>query len=448
MKDYNAASRHIAVLAFPMGTHAAPLLSFIRQISTAAPDLTFSFFSTAESNASTFPTDSTLDKIKTYDVWNGLPKGYVFKGNHAEPAEYFVKALPGNFREAMDKVTAETGKRFDCLVTDAFYWFGADMAAEMQIPWVPLWTSGPRALLIHVETDKIRRHLGIEGDPEKTLDFLPDFSMIRASDLPDGVVLRNVHSPFAEMLHKMGLALPRATAVAANSFEELDPIITNMLKSRFRKFLNIGPFCRTLPPSFSDSHGCIEWLHKQEPASVAYISFGSVVIPPPHELAALAEALEDVGSPYLWSFRGDPEKLLPKEFVERSKERGKIVPWAPQLKVLEHPSVGVFITHCGWNSVLESMVGGVPLIVRPFFGEQNLNNRFVEAVWGMGLGVEGGILTKDVMVKALKLILSTEEGEKMRKKIGVHKELALKAVEPNGSTTKNFENLVKIISNH
>ncbi|GLU10370.1 hypothetical protein SLE2022_271800 [Rubroshorea leprosula] len=95
---------------------------------------------------------------------------------------------------------------------------------------------------------------------------------------------------------------------------------------------------------------------------------------------------------------------------------------------------------------VESIIGGVPLILRPFFGEQNLNNRIVEAVWGMGLGVEGGILTKDGMVKALKLILSTEVGEKLRKKIEVHKELALKAVEPNGSSTENFRTLLKIIN--
>ncbi|GLT30023.1 hypothetical protein SLA2020_048480 [Shorea laevis] len=322
------------------------------------------------------------------------------------------------------------------------------MAEELQVPWVALWTAGPRSLLIHVETDKIRRHLGIEGAPDKTLDFLPEFSAIRASDLPDEVVCRNVHSPFAEMLHKMGLALPRATAVAANSFQELDPLIVNMLKSRFQKFLNVGPFCLTVPPPFSDTYDCMEWLNKQEPSSVVYISFGSVITPPPHELTALLEALEDVGSPYLWSLRGDQEKLLGREFVERSKEKGKIVPWVPQLKVLQHNSVGVFVTHCGWNSVLESIIAGVPLIVRPFFGEQNLNNRIVEAVWGMGLGVEGGIVTKDGMVKALKLILSTEEGEKLRKKIEVHKELALKAVEPNGSSTENFQTLVKIINNN
>ncbi|GLU10369.1 hypothetical protein SLE2022_271790 [Rubroshorea leprosula] len=94
------------------------------------------------------------------------------------------------------------------------------------------------------------------------------------------------------MLHKMGLALPRETAVAANSFQELDPLIVTMLKSRFQKFLNVGPFCLTLPLPFSNTYDCMEWLNKQEPSSVVSISFGSVITLPPHELTALLAALE------------------------------------------------------------------------------------------------------------------------------------------------------------
>lgn len=446
--------KNIAVFAFPIGTHAAPLFSFIRQISTAAPDIKFFFFSTAESNAAIFSKEETLDKIIPCNVWNGCPEGYVFKGNPVELAGYFVKSLPGNFKEAMNKFVAETGTRFDSFITDAFYWFGSEFAEELSVPWLPLWTSGPRPLLVHMETDQIRQHLGVAGvqtRDDKTLDFLPEFSKIRASDLPDDIVSDKMHSPFSEMTYKMGLALPRATAVLVNSFDELDTVIVDMLKSRIQnKFLNVGPFCLTLPPKLSDPHGCIDWLNGQElkASSVAYISFGSVGMLPPQELVALADALEELGTPYIWSFRGNPEQLLPKYFMDNTKNKGMIVPWVPQLKLLQHPSIGVFVTHCGWNSVLESIVGGVPLIARPIFGEQKLNSRIVEAVWGTGLGMEGGVLTKDGMVKALKLVLSSEEGGNMRNNIELQKQLAFKAVEePNGSSTENFMTLLNIISN-
>ncbi|MBA0645697.1 hypothetical protein Goklo_013760, partial [Gossypium klotzschianum] len=247
---------------------------------------------------------------------------------------------------------------------------------------------------------------------DKPLDFLQGFASIRVADLPDGVVRGNFDASVPVLLNKMGLTLPRAAAVAANSYEDLDNAVVNMLKSRYKR---------------------------HQPLSVVYISFGSVITPPPHEIEALTQVLEESNFPFLWSFRGDVEKQLPPGFPKRTSSKGKIVPWAPQQKILEHPSVGVFVSHGGWNSILESISGGVPMVFRPFFGDQKLNTRTVEAIWGFGLGLEGGMLTKEATTNALNFILSTEEGKKMRQKVGVQKELAYKAVQPNGSSIENFK---------
>ncbi|KAK8595794.1 hypothetical protein V6N13_000484 [Hibiscus sabdariffa] len=402
------ASKHIAVLAFPFGTHAAPLLNLVLQLSHACPDTVFSFLSTEKSNSSMFP--MKLDKVKPFNVWDGLPEGYSFR--------------------------------------DAFYAFGADLADDLNVPWVAFWTAGPRALFVHADTDFIRHHVGIDGPQDMPLDFLPDFSGIRVADLPSGITSGDFDAPVPALLHKMGQALPRATAIAANSYEDLDNTVVNMLKLRFNMYLNIGPFNLVSSSTVDDSHGCLDWLSKQEPASVVYISFGSVITPPPHELQALSEALEEIECPFLWSFRGDPEKQLPQGFLERTRPKGKIVPWAPQQKILEHSSVGAFVSHGGWNSVLESIVGGVPMVFRPFFGDQGLNTRTVEGVWGFGLGLEGGTLTKEGAMKALKLTLCSEQGKKMRDRIGQQKELAYNAVKPNGgSSVENFKTLLKVVSN-
>ena len=272
---------------------------------------------------------------------------------------------------------------------------------------------------------------------DQTLDFIPGFSAIKVEDLPEGMVFGDTESPFACMLHKMGLMLPRATIVATNSFEELEPtIVTNDLKSKLQKVLTVGPFdLSSPPPLILDASGCLPWLDNKKEASVAYVSFGSIATPPPNEIVALAEALEATGIPFLWSLREHAMNNLPKGFLERTTTHGKVVSWAPQPQVLAHASVAVFITHSGWNSVTESIVGGVPMICRPFFGDQRLNRRMVQDVWGIGIGVEGGILTKRGVMSALGLILS-HEGKKMREKIGVLKELARRAVEPNGSSTQ------------
>ncbi|KAG2699298.1 hypothetical protein I3843_07G185700 [Carya illinoinensis] len=439
--------KHVAVLAFPFGSHAAPLFNLVRGIAAAAPGVRFSFFSTAASNRSIFSdTTNQMNNIKPY----GVPDGNtVLTKNLDERLELFLKATPGNFRSVMEVAMSETGRKISCIISDAFLAFAGKMAEDMDVPWVPFWTAGPRSLLVHIETEAIRQILGAnDSEDQRTLDFIPGFSSVRVADLPQGVLSGNLESPFSKMLHGMGLMLGEATAVVINSFEELDPIAVNELKSRLQKFLNVGPFTLTwAPPLSSDEHGCLQWLDEHKTESVAYIGFGRVVTPPPHELAALAEALETSGFPFLWSFRGNVDEELPKGFIERTSSRGKVVPWAPQMDVLGHRSVGVFVTHCGWNSVLESIVSRVPMICRPFFGDQMLNMRVVESVWGIGLGIEGTVFTKDGAVKALEQTLLNEQGKKMREKAEAFRETALKAVGINGDSSENLKTLIELVTN-
>lgn len=279
------------------------------------------------------------------------------------------------------------------------------------------------------------------------LSFIPGFSSTKCRDLPDGIVFGDFNSPFATMLLSMGRTLHRATAVVINSFEEADPVITQYLHSKFQKYLSVGPFALASPLPFSDPNGCIPWLDCHEPNSTVYISFGTLVKPKPSELMALMESLVETGRPFLWSLRGDLTELnIPGDVVEKALERGKIVPWAPQLAVLRHRSVGVFVTHCGWNSLVESIAGGVPMIGRPFFGDQPLNRSTMEDEWKIGVGVEGGVLTKEGTVRAFELILTREEGEKMRQRVGALKDALTKSMEPSGGSTKNFNSLMEIVN--
>ncbi|KAL2480972.1 UDP-glycosyltransferase 78D2 [Abeliophyllum distichum] len=155
-----------------------------------------------------------------------------------------------------------------------------------------------------------------QQNSEQTLDFLPGMSAIHASDLPDE--LRSLHKPdrpFSYLLQTMGLAVLRSSAVVLNSFDGIDPLVTADLKSKLKKVLNIGPF--SLPPC-QDQSGCLSWLDRHKAASVAYISFGSMLTPPPNELAALAEALEEKKVPYLWSFRGVFKRALIRRFLQKN----------------------------------------------------------------------------------------------------------------------------------
>nr|ATQ62190.1 glycosyltransferase [Antirrhinum majus] len=233
---------HIGVLAFPFGTHAAPLLTLAQRLAAAAPGTIFSFFNSADSNKSisSARVSETVANIQTNDIWDGTPEG--FSGSHFEAIALFLKASPGNFEKAMEEAESETGLKISCLITDAFCWFASDMAENRGVPWVPFWTAASCSLSAHLYTDKIQNTLG-SADPEEdqTVTFIPGLSNVHITDLPPEIFIDKNPTPLALTIYNMVTKLPKSTAIVLNSFEEIDPVITKDLKSKFNHFLNVGP---------------------------------------------------------------------------------------------------------------------------------------------------------------------------------------------------------------
>ncbi|GFS36260.1 UDP-glucosyl transferase 78D3 [Actinidia rufa] len=174
MSDHSKAL-HVAVLAFPFGSHAAPLLALVCRLATSNPTVRFSFLSTAQSNTRTFPSTRTneFDNVRPYNVWDGVPEGHQISGNPHVGTGFFLKALPQNFKAGMAQAEEESGATINCLLTDAFLWFAGDLAEEMGVPWVPYWTAGACSLSAHVNTDVIRITLGSTQDVSGSLGSLP-----------------------------------------------------------------------------------------------------------------------------------------------------------------------------------------------------------------------------------------------------------------------------------
>ncbi|KAK4752513.1 hypothetical protein SAY87_021311 [Trapa incisa] len=456
---------HIAVLAFPFSSHAGHLLSVVRRLASAAPSTTlFSFFNTRTSNLTLFgPTGAGVpENIKPYDVPDGVPEGYVFQGKHQEDIGLFLSAGCDGFRAAMEIAAADSGRRITCMLVDPFLWYTQEIAAEaeMHVPWVVFWTGGLASLSSHLNTDLIREKLdvtkGIAGREDEPLSFIPGMSKMRLKDLPEGVLFGNLESPFSNILLQMGRAFPTAAAVAVNSFEELEPDLTQQLKSDLPNLLCIGGPMNLLNKKTSslpsdDQYGCLAWLDARKPSPpsspVAYISFGSVTVPRRVELVAIAEALEVTGVPFIWSLKRESwDQNLPEGFLERTRGRGLVVPWAPQVDILSHEAVGAFVTHCGWGSFIEGLAAGVPMICRPFFGDQRLNGRIIQDVLEIGTVVDGGVITRDGLVRQLGMVLAGEEGRRMRENIKGICLQARAAVEgPLGRSAVNFNKLLNII---
>ncbi|KAK1265177.1 hypothetical protein QJS04_geneDACA021369 [Acorus gramineus] len=208
---------------------------------------------------------------------------------------------------------------------------------------------------------------------------------------------------------------------------------------------------------------CLDWLDQREPKSVIYVSFGSIGRLSPPQTAELARALESSGRNFMWVIKGsNNDNGLPEEFKEDpiTERRMVVRGWAPQVAILSHGAVGGFVTHCGWNSTLEGVCAGVPMVAWPLFADQFLNEKLVVDMLRVGVrvGVErpggwagegAGMVGIEDIEKALEEVMEGgEEGVLRRVRAREFREMARKAVEIGGSSYVNMTRLIEYVSEY
>ena len=260
----------------------------------------------------------------------------------------------------------------------------------------------------------------------------------------------------------------RSYGVVVNSFYELEKDYADHYRNvHGRKAWHIGPLSlcnrnkeekiyRGKEASI-DEHECLKWLDTQTTNSVVYVCFGSAVKFSDSQLLEIAMGLEASGQQFIWvvrkSIQEKGEKWLPEGFEKRMEGKGLIIRgWAPQVLILEHEAIGAFVTHCGWNSTLEAVSAGVPMITWPVGAEQFFNEKLVTEVLKIGVpvGVKkwsySGVdccAKWDVVEKAVKMVFAKEELEGMRKRAKVLAQMARRAVEEGGSSDSNLDVLIQ-----
>ncbi|CAK9182426.1 unnamed protein product [Ilex paraguariensis] len=212
----------------------------------------------------------------------------------------------------------------------------------------------------------------------------------------------------------------------------------------------------------STRHPCLEWLDKQVPKSVIFVSFGTTTSLSDDQIKELAIGLEQSGQKFIWVlrdadkgdiFEGEARKAeLPKGYDERVAGRGIVVrDWAPQLEILGHPSTGGFMSHCGWNSCMESMSMGVPIATWPMHSDQPANALLITKVLKVGLLVKDWacrheIVTSLMVENAVKKLMASTEGDEIRKRAADLGVSIRQSVEDGGLTCMELDSFISHIT--
>ncbi|KAG0471201.1 hypothetical protein HPP92_015747 [Vanilla planifolia] len=366
------------------------------------------------------------------------------------------------FRDLLQRLnTTLDSPAVTCVVADGVMTFAYKVAEEMGIPAVLFWTTSACGFMGYLHfAELIRRGYTpfkdesflTNGYLETRIDWVPGMPNIRLRDFPSFI---RTTDPDEAMLNFDGNEAQyarTASGVILNTFDDLENPVLQAMAAIIPNLYTIGPLPLLLAKTqisasvigsslWKEDLSCLQWLDTKEAGTVVYINFGSITVVTAEQLKEFALGLRNSGYPFLWVLRPDlvrgEKATLPDDF----EGNGKVVSWCEQEEVLAHRAVGAFLTHCGWNSTVESICRGVPMICWPFFAEQTTNCRYACGEWGVGVEMEGEV-KREVVERMVKEVMEGEKGLEMRRRAREWKEVAEAAVAQGGSSFAGMERLV------
>ncbi|KAF8009757.1 hypothetical protein BT93_J0677 [Corymbia citriodora subsp. variegata] len=438
---------------------------------------------------------TSLDDFQFATIPDGLPPPSDPDANQdwpelCEAARSFMPLPFSRLIATLLKTSSDESKGVTCILSDGLMSFTATPAAQkFNIPLLLLWHASASSFLAlkHYRAIKDKlRPLSLSKDASSSeentfldtvIDWIPGMKYMRVRDLPNSIGTKDGDDDFllnftldvVQNITDHNLTCP----MIVNTFEALERDALDALSSYFTPIYSIGSLhlLNQVVDVDDRSHGlkqikgnlwkedakCLEWLNSKEPNSVMYVNFGSLALLTQEQLEEFAMGLSNSKQPFLLIIRPDlvnqgdnpsANAVLPREFLEETKGRGFISGWCPQEEVLNHPSIGGFLTHCGWGSIMESLSAGVPMLCWPCFGDQKGNCRYVCSEWEMGLEIGDGVKRDDVERLVRKLMTDDgdddETGKKLKKRAMEWKRMAHEAA--LGSSTLDFKKLVNYLS--
>ncbi|XP_030553635.1 UDP-glycosyltransferase 90A1-like [Rhodamnia argentea] len=353
------------------------------------------------------------------------------------------------------------------MVSDGFLWWTLESASKFGIPRLVFYGISNYAMVVS-RAVAVENHLRgpMAEDEPFALNAFPWIKVTKNDFERHFSQPSTEDTPLLEFVMKTVVTMGKSNGLVVNSFKELEPAFLEYWNSEcVPRAWCIGPLFPLERPVAHDPHvrtTWAEWLDRKQAGGerVLYAAFGSQAEMPAAQLREIAIGLERSGASFLWVVKSRESEIVADvdggfkdRFEDRVRGRGMVVrEWVDQRDILMHESVHGFLSHCGWNSVLESMCAGVPILAWPMMAEQPLNARMVAEEIGVGLRVEAadgtvrGFVSREGLAKAVNELMEGDRGEAVRKKVKEVAAMARKAAEEGGSSWTALETLVEEIS--
>ncbi|XP_010506284.1 PREDICTED: UDP-glycosyltransferase 74F2-like [Camelina sativa] len=362
-----------------------------------------------------------------------------------------------NFKTCGSKTVADIIRKnqtsdnpITCIVYDAFMPWALDVAREFGLVATPFFTQSCAVNYVYYLSYLNNGCLEL---PIKELPFL------ELQDLPSFFSVSGSYPAYFEMVLQQFINFEKADFVLVNSFQELE-IHEKELWSKACSVLTIGP---TIPSIYLDQRIksdtnydlnlfesnddvlCTNWLDTRPQGSVVYVAFGSMAQLTNVQMEELALAVSNFS--FLWVVRSSEDAKLPSGFLEKvKKDTSLVLKWSPQLQVLSHKAIGCFLTHCGWNSTMEALTIGVPMVTMPQWTDQPMNAKYIQDVWKAGVRVKtdkkSGIAKREEIEFSIKEAMEGERSVEMKRNVKKWRDLAVKSLNEGGSTDINIDTFV------
>ncbi|KAK4480601.1 hypothetical protein RD792_013679 [Penstemon davidsonii] len=465
---------HGIIISAPYQGHINPFVSLALKLASNGFSITFAHFEhvhhmlsksqnsndTSEFDVFSKARESGLD-IRYTTINDGFSIEYDRALHLKEYWESLFENFPARVDEFVSSIIESSPSMNHFLVADTIFHWHASIAKKHKLVNVSLWT--PPALVFslsyHAEILREHGHFPCKDNIEEEINYIPGVQTINTKDFMPYLKESGINTIGHKLIFMAFNDVEKVDFILYNTVQELESDTISALNKKGQKHYAIGPldFSKNLPKnatvikSFWSELDCAHWLDSKSPSSVLYVSFGSLVHTSKQVLQEIAFGLLLSEVNFILVVRSDivssiDTEVLPTGFIDEIKDRGLIIPWCNQIKVLSNPAVGGFLTHCGWNSIMESIWCITPMICYPITSDQPTNKKLVVDDWKIGIGLCDGTsknsgIQRDEVAKKIKTFMSTLEGYKQEiKKVQA---ILQCAIEIDGSSERNFDQFVK-----